>query len=416
MKTGKEVIVIGGGVIGLACAHYLMAAGARVRLIEKDCVGDGASHGNCGLLYFSDVMPLCSPGAVTKELKRAIMGTSPLYIKPEFNLSRLGWLLQFARHCRQDVMDRAARSKYEILTYSQTLFDELLALDGMACDAEKKGILIAFKKSKNFERYQATGDYLSRFAIDSQKIEQPDLADMEPALSNDLAGGWLLTTDWHLRPETLMAVWRQFLCQRGLILEEHSKVLEFDIQGGSLVGVNTVRGRFEADAFVLAAGAWTPGLSEQLGLDLPVEPGKGYSITMARPVNCPSVPCYFYEKNVVATPWESGYRLGGTMEFSGFSDSLNQKRLGKLVTGAGQYLKEPCGDPVVEQWTGLRPMTFDDMPIIDWAPSVENLMIATGHGMLGLTLATGTGKMVADSLLGKTPEVALAPYSVRRFG
>ena len=415
MVAKKEVIIIGGGVIGLACAYYLIDKGASVRLIERGKVGEGASHGNCGLLYFSDVIPLCSPGAVTHELARTLKGTSPLYIKPTLDIKRLIWLLKFASKCNDSHMKQAAKEKFELLNYSIQLFDKLLATDNMRCDFEKKGILTVYKDRKNFENFQATNEFLNTFHLGAQRIDKKDLGEFEPALKNDMAGAWLNKADWHLKPDMLVTSWRKHLSQKGLIIEEHCNVLEFETKGNKITGVDTVKGSFKADEFVLATGAWAPQMLRQLNLDLPVQPGKGYSITMERPGICPTYPCYLHEKNMVATPWKSGYRLGGTMEFSGYSDSLNPKRLSKLISGAEVFLKEPVGRPVIEEWTSLRPMTYDDLPIIDRAPSRENLIIASGHGMLGLTLATGTGKIVCDMVYGNTPQINIAPFGISRF-
>ncbi|MBU0464830.1 MAG: FAD-dependent oxidoreductase [Proteobacteria bacterium] len=415
MGYNKEVIIIGGGVIGLACAHYLIEKGASVRIVEKDEIGGGASHGNCGLLYFSDVIPLCSPGTVSHEIVKTLKRTSPLYIKPTLDYKLLIWLLKFASKCNSSHMTQAAMGKYEILNYSISLFDTLLALDTMCCDFEKKGILAVFKDKKNFEKYQATNEFLATYNMEARRIDKKELQEIEPALRNDIAGAWLNENDWHLKPDMLMASWRKHLSKKGLIIEEHCNLLGFEIKGNTLVGVNTIKGSFKADAFVLATGAWAPQTLQQLKLDLPVQPGKGYSITMERPGICPTYPCSLYEKSMVATPWKSGYRLGGTMEFSGYDDKLNPKRISKLISGATAFLREPLGHPVIEEWTSFRPMTYDDLPIIDKAPSWENLIIATGHGMLGITLATGTGKLVCDMVYGKTPEINVTPFGISRF-
>ena len=415
MGSNKEVIIIGGGVIGLACAHYLIDQGAKVRIIEKNEIGNGASHGNCGLLYFSDVITLCSPGIVSHEIARTLKGTSPLYIKPTLDYKLLIWLLKFASKCSASHMTRAAKGKYEILNYSISLFDTLLSMDGISCDFEKKGILTVFKDKKNFEKYQATNEFLNTYNMGAKRIDKKELQQIEPALRNDIAGAWLNENDWHLKPDMLMASWLKYLSQKGLIIEEHCKLLGFETKGNTLVGVDTIKGHFKADAFVLATGAWAPLTLQQLKLDLPVQPGKGYSITMERPGICPTYPCSLYEKSMVATPWKSGYRLGGTMEFSGYDDKLNPKRLSKLISGATAFLKDPVGHPVIEEWTSFRPMTYDDLPIIDKAPSHENLIIATGHGMLGLTLATGTGKIVCDMVYGKTPEINITAFGISRF-
>ena len=151
MGSNKEVIIIGGGVIGLACAHYLLDSGAGVRIIDKGVIGSGASHGNCGLLCFSDIIPLCSPGTVSHEIARTLKRTSPLYIKPSLDIKQLTWLLKFALKCTESHKLKAARGKYEILNYSMGLLDSLLSLDGMQCDFEKKGMLTVFKNKKNFE-------------------------------------------------------------------------------------------------------------------------------------------------------------------------------------------------------------------------------------------------------------------------
>ncbi|MCP4671936.1 MAG: FAD-dependent oxidoreductase, partial [Desulfobacula sp.] len=155
--------------------------------------------------------------------------------------------------------------------------------------------------------------------------------------------------------------------------------------------------------------------SRQLKLNIPVQPGKGYSITMEKPDFSPEIPCMLYEKNMVVTPWENGLRLGGTMEFSGFDESLNQKRLSKLIQGAKEYLNIKINNSTMEQWSGFRPMTQDDLPIIDRSCLHDNLFVATGHGMLGVTMATGTGKAICDMIYGKKSQIDLSPFSLKRF-
>ncbi len=415
MIGNKDVVIIGGGVIGLACAHYLSDRGANIRIVERDEIGMAASHGNCGLLCFSDIIPLCCPGTVGSELKKVLKGISPLYIKPPLNVALMSWLFKFALKCNRAHMDAGARAKYEMLTYCIPLLETLLAQTPIACDFEKKGLLSVFKNRENFENYGATNAFLETFNMGCQRIDKDQLRELEPALSHDMAGAWLNPWDWHLRPDMLMNAWRNALKQKGVILEERCRFTGFNIKGKTITGVATERGNFQADAVVLAAGAWSPETVEQLKLNLPIQPGKGYSITMERPGLCPTHPCALSERKVVATPWKSGYRLGGTMEFSGYNHYLNPKRLALLVSGAKQYLKEPLGHPVVEEWAGLRPMTYDDLPIIDRAPGHDNLVIATGHGMLGITLGTGTGKIVSDMIYDRQPQINIKPFGMARF-
>ena len=170
-----------------------------------------------------------------------------------------------------------------------------------------------------------------------------------------------------------------------------------------------------ADAFVFATGALTPLLSQHLGCPVPIQPGKGYSITMPRPARCPAVPLIFEEHRVAVTPMQSGYRLGSTMEFAGYDTTLNRRRLDLLKEAARHYLHEPFSAPVEEEWFGWRPMTYDGKPIIDHSPALANVLIAAGHNMLGLSMAPATGRLVAEVLNQEDPHLDLMPYSATRF-
>ncbi len=177
----------------------------------------------------------------------------------------------------------------------------------------------------------------------------------------------------------------------------------------------TDQGDLAADIFIVATGAWTPLLNDQLGCRIPIQPGKGYSLTMPRPVICPEIPLIFPETRVAVTPFQSGYRLGSTMEFAGYDDSIRPERLQLLKDGAEPYLREPYCEPVEEKWFGWRPMTYDSLPIIDRSPRYENVIIAAGHNMLGLSMAPATGKLVAEMVNVSSPHIDPAPYRVSRF-
>lgn len=167
---------------------------------------------------------------------------------------------------------------------------------------------------------------------------------------------------------------------------------------------------------LLALGAWSPRLGRELGLRLPVQPGKGYSITYTRPALCPRTPLVLKERSVCVTAWSSGYRLGSTMEFSGYDTTLNRVRLGALRRAAAEYLHEPEGPQQVEEWYGWRPMSDDDLPILGRTGNSENLWLATGHGMLGVSMSAATGLLMSELITGRTPSFDPAPYSPARFG
>ena len=202
---------------------------------------------------------------------------------------------------------------------------------------------------------------------------------------------------------------------RGGIVHERTTVQGFEVREGRIEAVVSTRGRLRAREVVLALGAWSAPMGRQLGLRLPIQPGKGYSITYARPRRAPAVPLVLKERSVCVTAWDSGYRLGSTMEFSGYDSTLNAARLAALQRGAAEYLEEAEGPVMQEQWYGWRPMTYDDLPIIGRSARLANLTLATGHGMLGMSLAAITAQLVADVIDGRAPRMDIGPLSARRF-
>jgi D-amino-acid dehydrogenase len=212
-----------------------------------------------------------------------------------------------------------------------------------------------------------------------------------------------------------MTSWRRLLENRGVIVRDHCEVQGF-IQGNqAALGIATNQGELKADKFVVAAGALTPLLGKYFGCRLPIQPGKGYSITMPRPAKCPAIPLIFPETRVAATPFESGYRLGSTMEFAGYDPTINRRRLDLLREGAKPFLHEPFCEPVEEEWCGWRPMTYDGKPIIDRSPAMRNVWIAAGHNMLGLSMAPGTGRLVAELVSGSEPHIDPTPFGLHRL-
>ena len=237
----------------------------------------------------------------------------------------------------------------------------------------------------------------------------------EPAVGDKVAGAWFSRHTAHLRPDGLMKELKRVLIQKGVEIIEQTEVTGFKSKNNKAVAVVTGQEHFSADKFVVATGAWAPLLNKALGCRLPIQPGKGYSVNMPRPPNSPSIPCFFQETGVVITPWESDIRLGGTMEFAGYDESLNQVRLDALLHATQSYLRDVKFVGIQDEWCGWRPMTCDGLPIIDRSPRLENVMIAAGHNMLGLTMAPGTGKLVSEILSGEAPHVDPYPYRVSRF-
>jgi D-amino-acid dehydrogenase len=411
-----HVVVIGGGVIGAACAYYLSWAGWSVTVLDRGDFGKGCSHGNCGFVCPSHVLPLAVPGAIRGALKALLNRNAPFSIKWRLDPTLWGWLIRFARRCNVRDMMETGHALQALLNSSRSLYGTLMKEEPFYCEWETRGLLLVFLHREAMDHHAATDRLLREsFDMGAERYDGDKLSELEPALKPGLAGGWLYKSDAHLRPDKLMSSWRRILEGRGVTLRERCAMTGLVRENGRARAVLTDQGEIAADAFVVATGAWTPLLNEHLGCRVPIQPGKGYSITMPRPANCPRFPLLFDEHRVAVTPWASGYRLGSTMEFAGYDSSLNRKRLELLRAGAIPYLQEPYCEPIVEEWYGWRPMTSDSKPIIDLSPALTNVLIAAGHNMIGVATATATGKLVAEMLSGDRPHVDPGPFAVTRF-
>jgi D-amino-acid dehydrogenase len=257
---------------------------------------------------------------------------------------------------------------------------------------------------------------LLEFGIQSQVLDGGALAAEEPALLPGMAGAIHFPGDAHFRPDRFTSELARLVRAQGGIIEEQVAVQNLSIDNGRVDSVVTSDGKRGGREVLVALGPWSTRMLAPAGLNLPVQPGKGYSITYSRPSLAPRVPLVLREHSVCVTAWDSGFRLGSTMEFSGYDDSLNRLRLDALERAAREYLREPTGAERREEWYGWRPMTYDDLPIIGRAPRHENLWLATGHGMMGMGMSAITGLLVADLMTGRPPSLDPGPSSPSRFG
>jgi D-amino-acid dehydrogenase len=415
--TPQSVAVIGGGVIGAMSAWYLADAGLRVTIIDRERFGAACSHGNCGYICPSHVLPLAQPGAIAATLPKLLNRNSPLRIKPRLSAGLYRWLYHFSRRCNQAHMMEAASARHALLQSSIEHYRQLIRTESIDCQWQARGLLFVFDTEAAFEHYRQTDQLLTEeFGVAATAYDAAALTDLEPALKPGLGGGWHYEADCHIRPDLLMQSLRAKLAAKGVTILEQAPVSGFvgDRHGraAALVASQAV----EADAFVVATGAMTPFLNRHLGCRIPIEPGKGYSVTMPSPAGMPRIPMIFEESHVAVTPLGSSFRIGSTMEFVGYDRSIPPPRIEMLRSAAEQYLHDPHCDPIESQWYGWRPMTWDGKPIIDRSPKYQNVWIAAGHSMLGLSMAAGTGKLVQELVCNEPPHLDVAPFSVSRFG
>ena len=411
----SDVLILGGGVIGLACAYYLLEAGRGVTILEQGTAGCGSSHGNCGTLTPSHATPLAMPGVIGPALRTLLHPDAPLRIAPRIDPRLWRWLFGFARRCNWNDFRTATRAKAPLLLESRRLIEALVRNESLDCEFEPSGTLYVFRNAAEFERSQWLPRALGEIGMAIDTLDGAKVNAMEPALKPGAVGGYFNPGDAHLRPDRYVDALAGLVRKKGGTIEEGARIESIEREGARITRVRTSRGDFSGREVVLALGAWSPMLAKQLGLDLPIQPGKGYSITYSRPQLAPRMPLVLKERSVCVTAWSSGYRLGSTMEFAGYDTSLNRTRLDALRRGAAEYLHEPEGPAVVEEWYGWRPMTPDDLPMLGRAPGIENLVLATGHGMLGVSMSAISGLLISEVVAGTTPSLDIAPYSVTRF-
>ncbi len=415
MNRSKHAIIIGGGVIGGFTAYYLLDHGWSVTVVDKDRFGEGASKGNCGLIVPNHILPINSLDTIIKGLIWMFKKDAPLYVRPRFIPKLITWFSQFAYYSRPKSIQASALALHALLQSSFNLFPEWITAENVACDWTLGGSLHVYKSEKAWQGYGKTDTYLERYGIQAESLDKAAVRELEPSLGNDICGAWHYPKTAHLRPELLLSELRRILEDRGARILDHCLVRSFQSQNGQATAVHTEQGLLTADAFVLATGAWSPAFAKALGCQMPIQPGKGYSITMKPQPVFPKIPCFFEEMRVVSTPWSDACRLGGTMEFNGLDSSLSSRRLAALVTGLQHYTTSPKPTSMLDPWCGFRPMTVDGLPFMDWSPRLQNVMINAGHNMIGISVAPASGKLVAEIMENTRPHVDPYPYRFSRL-
>ena len=416
-SKAASVIVAGGGIVGLACGHYLRQAGLQVSIIDAGAIGGECSHGNCGYICPSHIAPLTEPGAMKVALKSLLNPRSPFRVKPRFSLALVHWMLQFARRCTHQQVLTAGKHLQTILNASMAEYRSLVAAEKLDCEWTERGLLYVFANERPLAGFAAEDRLLTdHFGLAATRIAGRDLPDFDPGLKPGLAGGFHYPGDASVRPDRLCASWAARLQEQGVTLREHCSLAKVIRDGSRLVGLETSAGRLTADHYVFALGARSTLWSQQLGISIPIEAGKGYSLTVARPEHCPSHPILFPEQKVGVSPFDEGMRLGSMMEFAGYDTTIPPRRIGQLRDAARRYLVADVDGAAEETWFGWRPMTWDSLPIIGPVPGLANTTLATGHNMIGVTLAPATGRLVADLVTAREPFIAAEPYAPSRFG
>lgn len=410
-------MIIGAGAIGICCAFYLNQLGKDVAVVERGDICAGASHGNAGLIVPSHSIPLAAPGVITKGLRWMFNPESPFYIKPRLNRQFLSWLWKFRGACTDANVNRALPVMSKLNAASLDLFDELAGLAGVNFNLEKKGVVQIFKTRKEFDSGVKDAGRLQEYGVESRILEQNELEPYVPKTRTTVVGGIFFPKDAQLIPDRLVHQLARHVENNGVELLTSTEVLGFECSGRRVNTVKTTRGEIEAEEVIVAGGSWSVDLARNLNLNLPMEPAKGYSVTFKRPPECPDIPIMLAEAKVVLTPMDDMLRIAGTLELAGFDMSINNRRLQAILKAVPGYLPDFTTKDLelIEIWRGLRPCSPDGLPYIGRPRRYDNVIIATGHGMKGISLAPITGIIVSQLANNKQPQVDMTALRVERF-
>ena len=404
-----KVAVVGGGVIGLFAAHYCARRGWDVTVIERNgAERDGCSYQNTGMIVPSHFVPLAAPGMVRLALRWMLNPASPFYVKPRVSTELIFWGLHFWRAANMARVRMAAPVLRDLAFASRQLYlDEKFPL-------EPRGLLCLCKTQHALDEEAAMADLGRELGIAAEVLDAKQTAAREPEVRMDIAGSVHFPQDANLAPDLLMQSLQERARAKFLW---NTEVTGFKRNGKKIKALQTSRGDVEADNFLLCAGSWSPGLAKQLDLRLPMQPGKGYSVTIPKPRHSPRQCAILSEARVAVSPINGTLRFGGTMELSGLNEDINPVRVQGIVDAARRYYPDLAPEDFagIKPWRGLRPCSPDGLPYLGKSSTVENLVVATGHAMLGITLGPVTGKLSAELLAGERPSLDLSLLSPERF-
>ncbi len=414
----KNVVVIGGGIIGLSTAYYLSQSGNRVTVLEKDDFLDNCSYGNAGYVCPSHFIPLAAPGMVSKGLKWMFNSRSPFYVQPSLNGALIDWGLKFVKSATKKNVANAAVPLRDIAMLSQHEYAGWSAMPGFDFAYQHKGLLEVFQTAASEEHAHHTVAKGKELGLDVELLGYDAMQQLEPQAKINARGAIFFKCDAHLYPNKLMRALIAYLQQCGVQLLKGQEVVEFEKNNGKINKVITAMSAYNADEVVIATGSWSREIAKLADTRIPLMPGRGYSVTLEDAPYYLNYPMILVEGRVAITPMDGNkIRFGGTMEVVPTPTPPRYHRVEGILKAVKDFI--PSFDiPVPPQdkiWYGYRPCSADGLPYIGRISKYNNVVVATGHSMLGLSLGAGTGKLVSELVNEQRTSIDLKPFAVERF-
>lgn len=414
----KSILIVGGGVIGLCCAYYAHERGHDVILLERGASDHrGCSQGNAGYVSPSHFVPLSSPGMVGYGLRMLPDPESPFSIRPALDLNLIQWAYRFMRACNPRHVEKSAPLLRDLNLTSRACYEALDEKFGGEFGFTKRGLFNLCKTEEKLEHEIHLAEHGVRIGVEAEVLTPQQIAERDPNIAMDVLGGVYFPQDAHMVPQRFVALLTEYLVQNGVQINFETEVIDWKTNRRGIEGAVMRGGTLTAQEYVIAGGAWSPAIVRPLSLNLPLQAGKGYSMTLANPRQRPSIPAILTEARVAVTPMGSALRFAGTMEVTGTDLSINRNRVNGIIKSIPKYYPEFRPEDFAEEpvWSGLRPCSPDGLPYIGRTKRYPNLSIAAGHSMLGLSMGPISGRLIAEILSDETPSLEVSALSPERY-
>jgi len=413
----SNIGIIGSGIIGLSSAYYLQKSGHKVTLIDQGDLKDGCSMGNAGMIVPSHLIPLAAPGMISKGIRWMFNASSPFYVKPQLNVDLLKWGFHFYKSSANAHVEKSANPLKEISLLSKAMYQQLSKELPFDFGFHERGLLMLYKTKETEREECETAEFAGHHGIEARILSANEVQKLEPDVKVDVRGGVYFPGDAHLTPQVLVNGLVNYLKEHRVVFQVNTEVTGFEFENEKIKTVQTVRGGYEFDEVIIATGSWSGTVAKKLNLNLPMQAGKGYSFTLPDIKKNVSIPSIFLEARVAVTPMGNTLRFGGTMEITGVDHAINMKRVRGIVDAIPRYYPEMKVEmPLVEKvWHGLRPCSPDGLPYIGRTRKYKNLILATGHSMLGISLGPGTGKLVTEIVNEERMSMDVSMFNPERY-
>lgn len=408
---GKKVVIIGGGIIGLCSAYYLQKEGHQITVVDQSNLDTGASYVNAGFLSPSHIIPLSAPGVMKQGLKWMFNASSPLYIKPRLDLDFLKWTWAFNKSCNTKHVQKSASVIRDISLMSQELYKDIKEAENFTCHYDEKGLLMLCQTEKMFEEEINAANLAQDLGLKVSEVNLEEINKLEPDVEINALGGVHYKCDHHSTPDEFMKEMKMYLRQNGVKFFINEKVEDLEINDEEIKAIITNKQKLKADEFVLSAGSWSGILSKKLRLKLLLQAGKGYRINTEKPTGI-TIPAILAESKAAVTPMNGFTRFAGTMEIAGINHNINKVRVEAIANAVTRYYPDIVltKEEKENAACGLRPVSPDGLPYIGKSKKCKNLTIATGHAMMGWSMATATGRLVSEIISEQKPSLDLNPF------